>query len=529
MQVQDVERILHSFPFELSGGLRQRVLIAMAFSCNPSLLIADEPTTALDVTVQAQVLGLLRNRAVERGMSVLFITHDLAVVSQICDRAYVMYAGRIVEQGATRDILDRPRHPYTRALLRSLPEAVEPKHYLATIPGVAASAADRINGCSFRPRCALAGDDCQHKPELAAVAGDSLRKVACWRSEQDVLHDDAEQNHAGRLMQSVISDAEPLLALDNIRMRFPVGSTWLGRPRSHVNALNGVDLKIRRGETLGIVGESGCGKSTLSQVVMGLQKPSSGEVLFKNRDLSRMSSQELKKQRQDFQMVFQDPQSSLDPRMSVRALIGEPLVVAGQLSSAEIEAKVLDMAQKVGLRAEQLSRFPHQFSGGQRQRIAIARALVLEPDLVVLDEPTSALDISVQAQILNLLADLQQQMKLTYLFISHNVAVVRHFADRVAVMYLGQIVELGETRQVLENPAHPYTRALLSAVPQLDSNRDTLPQIRNTELPSNRNLPTGCFFKDRCPMADAAQCSAPIALRNLDEGHQVRCVRAALQ
>ncbi len=497
MQVQDVDRILQAFPFELSGGLRQRVLIAMAFSCNPSLLIADEPTTALDVTVQAQVLGLLRTRARMHGMSVLFITHDLAVVSQLCDRAYVMYAGRIVEQGTTRDILDRPRHPYTRALLQSLPDAAEPKHYLAAIPGTAASAADRIEGCSFRPRCALARDDCAKIPPLKTIDGNEWHKAACWRTHEEVRA--ARSILPSLRMASPAENAPVLLRLNGVQVRFPVGHTWLGRPRSHVHALNGVDLELRRGETLGIVGESGCGKSTLSQVVMGLQKPTTGEVIFNGRPLGELSTAQMKKQRRDFQIVFQDPQSSLDPRMSVEALIAEPLTVAGDVPKAEIRERVLDMAQKVGLRPEQLPRYPHQFSGGQRQRIAIARALVLKPDLVVLDEPTSALDISVQAQILNLLADLQKQMNLTYLFISHNVAVIRHFADRVAVMYLGQVMEQGGADAVFSPPYHPYTEALLSAIPIADSSISKRKVVLSGEMPSPSNPPAGCPFSTRCP------------------------------
>ena len=524
MQVQDVDRVMLSYPFELSGGLRQRVLIAMAFSCNPSLLIADEPTTALDVTVQAQVLGLLRERARERGMAVLFITHDLAVVSQLCDRAYVMYAGRIIEQGTTREVLQEPLHPYTRALLQSLPEASEPKHYLAAIPGTAASAGDRLGGCSFSPRCSLSQEQCSKLPQLLASRQSDGHKVACWRSEDAASR---SSKAPPRMMATAADggvDAAPMLSLTDVEVRFPVGRTWLGRPRSHVHALNGVSLDVRRGETLGIVGESGCGKSTLSQVVMGLQQATAGHVVFDGNDLSRQSPKALKKLRQNFQIVFQDPQGSLDPRMSVEALISEPLVVAGELPTAEIGKRVLDLAQKVGLRPEQLSRYPHQFSGGQRQRIAIARALALQPDLVVLDEPTSALDVSVQAQILNLLADLQQQMNLTYLFISHNVAVIRHFADRVAVMYLGQVVELGNARDVLERPAHPYTRALLAAVPKLEQDATLLQPSRNVELPSNRNLPTGCFFKDRCDQADNS-CSKPQMLRAMEDSRSVRCIR----
>jgi peptide/nickel transport system ATP-binding protein len=526
MQVQDAPRVMRSFPFELSGGMRQRVLIAMAFACNPKLLIADEPTTALDVTVQAQVLALLRERARERGTSVLFITHDLAVVAQLCNRVYVMYAGRIVEQGTTARVLSQPLHPYTRALLRSLPEAAEPKQPLAAIPGTAASPADALAGCAFRPRCAFAHERCTALPPLMAGAADPAQEAACWLVAEAATP--AKAATAARPIAAPAAAAAdaPLLQLRGLEMRFPAEVNWLGRPRAHVHALNGVDLEVRRGETLGVVGESGCGKTTLGQAVMRLTRPTAGRVLFGGTDIWAASGEQLAKLRRRFQIVFQDPQSSLDPRMPVGAVIAEPLAVAESLNAGARQARVRALAEQVGLRPELLARYPHEFSGGQRQRIAIARALALEPSLLVLDEPTSALDVSVQAQILNLLGELQRRLHLTYLFISHNVAVIRHIADRVAVMYLGQIVELGPAAEVLERPAHPYTRALLAAVPKLDAAAGLDAPLRNTELPSNRRLPAGCFFRERCPFA-AAGCEKPQALAPLAGGaRSVRCHRA---
>lgn len=522
MQVPDAARVMRNYPFELSGGMRQRVLIAMAFACNPKVLIADEPTTALDVTVQAQVLSLLRERARARGTSVLFITHDLAVVGALCDRVYVMYAGKVVEEGTTAGVLERPLHPYTQALLRSLPEFAEPRTPLAAIRGTVPSLAHPPRGCMFRSRCPHAADKCREDPPFTAEQGNPAHRAACWFA--NAL---AEEKGPGETKPGTVagSSGPPLLVLEGIAVRFPVGANWLGRPRGSVHALNGVDLTVFKGETLGIVGESGCGKSTLAQVIMALQRPTEGHVLFDSVDLATANEGQLRKIRRRFQVVFQDPQSSLDPRMRVWRLITEPLSVAGERSTRALRARAAELAAQVGLRPEQLDRYPHEFSGGQRQRIAIARALALSPDLVVLDEPTSALDVSVQAQILNLLMDLQQRLKLTYLFISHNVSVVHHIADRVAVMYLGQVVELGPARQVLENPAHPYTKTLIAAVPKLAGGRIAADPAAS-ELSSNTSLPEGCFFRDRC-VYRAAGCEHPQMLAQ-HEGRLVRCHRAGV-
>ena len=523
MQIPDAARIMRNYPFELSGGMRQRVLIAMAFSCNPDVLIADEPTTALDVTVQAQVLSLLRERARARGASVLFITHDLAVVGQLCDRVYVMYAGRVAEEGATGDVLSRPLHPYTRALLKSLPEFATPHSHLASIRGTVPSLVDPPPGCLFRNRCPHAQERCLEQPGLLAPAGkDGGHHAACWFLD-DLPAEGAYSDGAGTAVRA--DDAGTLLSLRHVSVGFPVGSNWFGRPRATVHALSGVHLDIRKGETLGIVGESGCGKSTLAQVIMALEPPTAGEVVFEGIDLATADAETLRKTRQKFQIVFQDPQSSLDPRMAVWRLISEPLYVAGEHRKERLKQRAAALAEQVGLRAEQLERYPHEFSGGQRQRIAIARALALNPELVVLDEPTSALDVSVQAQILNLLMDLQRNLGLTYLFISHNIQVVRHISHRIAVMYLGQIVELGAAGDILDRPSHPYTRTLLAAVPRLTGGL-AIDAPKAGELPSNTVLPEGCFYRDRCAFA-AAGCEAPQELRPLADGiRQVRCHRA---
>jgi peptide/nickel transport system ATP-binding protein len=530
MQVPDAGRVMRNYPFELSGGMRQRVLIAMAFACNPEVLIADEPTTALDVTVQAQVLALLRERAAARGTAVLFITHDLAVVAQLCSRVYVMYAGRVVEEGTTEAVLRRPLHPYTRALLGSLPEFAAPKLPLAAIGGSVPNLMQPPEGCRFRPRCPLAQRQCHTLPPLAAPDAVGGHRAACWFVER-LAHESEPLAARGAVVAAAPASLAPLVVLEGIEVRFPIGADWRGRPRGLVHALNGVDLEIRKGETLGVVGESGCGKSTLAQVIMGLQRPTRGRVVFDGVDLAAGGgAAALRRLRRRFQVVFQDPQASLDPRMRVWRVIAEPLVCAGQ-PRAGLRAQARALAEQVGLRPEQLDRYPHELSGGQRQRVAIARALSMEPDLLVLDEPTSALDVSVQAQILNLLMALQQQLGLTYLFISHNVSVVRHIADRVAVMYLGQVVELGAADEVLEQPRHPYTRTLLAAVPKLgDGGRADAPTA--AELPSKFVLPTGCFFRDRCAFrADGCEHPQALAPYGMDQvsGARalVRCHRAS--
>jgi peptide/nickel transport system ATP-binding protein len=535
MQVADPKRVVRSYPFELSGGMRQRVLLAMAFACNPQLLIADEPTTALDVTVQAQVLALLRERAAARGTAVLFITHDLAVVSQLCSRIYVMYAGQIVEYGATRDVLHHARHPYTRALLRSLPESGVPGAPLRSISGTVPSLLRPPTGCRFCSRCEMSEQRCAEPPPFIARYELPEHRAACWLAGEIAEEDPCEavspgsaSAPAGTAPAVAESDAHPsarhLVHMQGVTVRFPVGKNWRGRSAMTVHALNGIDLDIRRGETLAVVGESGCGKSTLAQLVMALLKPSEGEVRFDGMDLGGLTAERLRRARQRLQMVFQDPQASLDPRMPAWRIIAEPLQVARRLAPSKLRRRAVELAELVGIREELIERYPHEFSGGQRQRLAIARALALEPELLVLDEPTSALDVSIQAQILNLLMELQRRLRLTYLFISHNVAVVRHIADRVTVMYLGQIVEIGPAALILEHPRHPYTRQLIGAVPRLHQ------PLMGAEPPlgeprSNLRLPTGCFFRSRCARANEG-CGAAQAMRTLADGREVRCHRA---
>lgn len=415
-KITDPRRVYESFPHELSGGMRQRVMIAMAFSCSPKLIVADEPTTALDVTVQAQILSLLKERAQKTGTSVLLITHDLAVVAQLCDRVYVMYKGEFVEEGTTKDVIGNPQHVYTRALLNSLPEGKPPKSRLATV------AAAMLEGGS-----------------------------------ENVIDEPIEQ------VTRVARTGDTILQIQNAVVRYPKEYNLFGRPITFHTAVDHVTLEIKEGETLALVGESGCGKTSLANAVVGLNTLADGAILYRGKNILDHDPDT----KREIQIVFQDPQSSLDPRWPVWKIMTEPLTVGQSPSKAELRDKAASLCEMVGLEPSQIDRLPHEFSGGQRQRIAVGRALSVRPKLLVLDEPTSALDVSVQAQILNLLLDLQDQHGLTYLFISHDVAVVRHIADKVAVMYQSKVVESGESEQVLTAPTHDYTRTLMNAVPSL--------------------------------------------------------------
>jgi peptide/nickel transport system ATP-binding protein len=421
MKIQDTERVFNAYPHELSGGMRQRVMIAMAFSCQPKLIVADEPTTALDVTVQAQILNLLRERARATQTAVMLITHDLAVVAQLCDRVYVMYKGKIVEQGTTRDVIGKPQHAYTRALLNALPEGKAPKSRLETVAA-------------------------------AMIEGQAAEKVPASVRVPDLL--------PGELFGT----ATPLFEAVNATVKYPKKYNFFGRPISYQTAVDKVSVSLHEGETLSIVGESGCGKTSFANTIVGLVPLAEGELRYKGKNLRDHDEAT----RRQIQIVFQDPQSSLDPRWPIWRIMTEPVTVGKDKSRKELRETASELCAMVGLDPMAIDRLPHEFSGGQRQRIAIGRALSVHPRLLLLDEPTSALDVSVQAQILNLLLDLQEKYKLSYLFISHNVAVVRHISDRVAVMYMGKVVESGKAEQVLTKPTHEYTRTLMDAVPTLE-------------------------------------------------------------
>ncbi len=469
----DPKRRVNEYPLALSGGMKQRVMIAIALACDPGLLIADEPTTALDVTIQAQVLNMLRSLQEKMGMAILLITHDLGVVSQMAHHVAVMYAGEIVESARREDFFRNPAHPYSRKLFASLPDRQARDRSLAVIRGRVPSLVGESTGCRFAERCDLAWSSCRTIHPAWSTLGVN-HGVRCHLHAHDVEQSTA----AGR--QDAASEAAhaaahpdtdmPLLSVQDLKIYFPVRQGVFRRVAGHVKAVDGVSLSLRTGRTLALVGESGSGKTTVGRGIVQLLPLSGGSVRFGGIDLSSLSAGELRHRRRDFQIIFQDPYGSLNPRMRVLDIIEEGMIALGLGGDRKARALRVDEAlTQVGLAPEMKYRYPHEFSGGQRQRIAIARALAVEPRLIVCDEPTSALDVSVQAQILNLLRDLQNRLGIAYLFITHNMSVVEFLADEVAVMYLGRIVEQGSAENVLRNPQHDYTRALLSAVPRVDA------------------------------------------------------------
>ena len=495
--IPDPHKRLDCFPHELSGGMKQRVMIAMALACKPKLLIADEPTTALDTTIQAQVLKLMSDLQKETGMSILLITHDMGIVNQIADDICIMYAGRIAEKGSRDNILKNMAHPYTRHLMNSIPKVKDTGFILNTLPGMVSEATDYGTGCLFTERCSQAMDICK-KIDSPQYTIEPNHFTFCHLYEHGKLPQEIAMPGSIKSPERS-TENKSILSIKALRTWFPVRKGVFLRIANYIKAVDNVDLEIQKGSTLALVGESGCGKTTLGESILKLTGETQGEVIFEGLDIMKLNNTELKKIRNQMQIVFQDPMGSLSPRMTVEDIVGEGLQVHSKdMGLIERRKKTEDVLNEVGLPKSSISRYPHEFSGGQRQRIAIARALILEPRFLVLDEPTSALDVCVQAQVLNLFKELQAKRKLTYLFITHNLGVVRYMADKVAIMYLGKIVENGSTNEIFQNPKHPYTKSLLESIPDIAIRKAF--QLITGDVPSPLNPPTGCHFHPRCPI-----------------------------
>ena len=515
--IPDATRRMAEYPFQFSGGMKQRVMIAMALACEPALLIADEPTTALDVTIQAQILDLMRNLQRDKDMTILLITHDLGVVAEMADRIAVMYAGEIIETTVCDKFFNSPAHPYSKKLFAALPGGSKRGQGLAMIKGNVPSLSSKFIGCRFANRCEYAWDLCRTSvPEWNEVT--TGHKVRCHLygrdNEENVKKLFIVEKSIPRVATVLpnTTGSSVLLNVTNLKVHFPVYKGLIKSVAGSIKAVDGVSFSISQGSTLALVGESGCGKTTVGKSILQLITPTAGSVEYDGSELVGLERKKLRRKRAEFQIIFQDPYSSLNPRMRIIDILKEGMYAlnvkdnAGlrngisQLNFTSLE-KIDTLLKHVGLPPESKWRYPHEFSGGQRQRIAIARTLVVNPNLLICDEPTSALDVSVQAQILNLLKKLQKNLGISYLFITHNISVVEYLADEVAVMYLGKIVEYGSVDEVLNSPKHPYTQALLSAVPvvKLELNRKII--RLNGDLPSPANPPSGCHFHPRCPKA----------------------------
>src|SRR5215471_11972675 len=533
---------LKDYPHQLSGGLRQRVMIAMALSCEPKLLIADEPTTALDVTIQAQILKLLDDLKSRLGMAMLLITHDMGVIAGHADRVNVMYAGRIVETAETDELFATMHHPYTQALLASIPRlSQDASQRLLNIPGLPPDLANPPGGCRFAARCSRATDKCRSdEPPLTGQTSEHL--YACWHPVDgplDAATSDgakhavtvskprtAAEEQAFSTSPGQVLRGSPLLEVRNLVKEYPVTSgAILQRKSGAVHAVSDVSFTINAGETFGLVGESGCGKTTIGKMIVALERPNSGKVLLAGREVSALRGNDLRRNRKDLQLMFQDPYSSLDPRMRVGAIIREPLAIQKMGSREDQQKRVYELLDEVGLPRNAVERYPHEFSGGQRQRIGLARALTLNPRVIVADEPVSALDVSIRAQVLNLMKRLQADHGLTYIVISHDLAVVKYMADRIGVMYLGKLVEMGSADDIYQRAAHPYTAGLIATIPVPDPEAAKAARGEGIqgELPSPVHPPSGCRFRTRCPYAQDLCVEQEPPLRAFGPGHVAAC------
>lgn len=512
VRIPDRENFLQYYPHQLSGGMKQRIVIAIALAKSPDLLIADEPTTALDVTTQAQVLSLIKDLNRQLGMAILLISHDLGVVQQMADKVAVMYAGHIVETADKKAFFKEPLHPYSTQLFASLPEHTSKDHELATIPGQVPALDQLFPLCRFKSRCEKVFSVCeQDKPKMLALNtnqtvrchwydNDVMRKIPT-RLSLKVLQTPADQTHKVQEKANSIEDEKIILKVENLKVYFPIQKGIFKRTVGYVKAVDDVSFVLPEGKTLAIVGESGCGKTTVGKAISRLVKSHAGAVYFEENNILSFSEQKMRNLRSHFQMIFQDPYSAMDPRFRVQDIILEGMIALKIGSdTTERQDRVNHLLEQVGLSEKMKNRYPHQLSGGQRQRVAIARALAVGAELIICDEPTSALDVSVQAQILNLLRSLQNDLVISFVFITHNIAVVNYLADYVAVMYLGKIVEYGPASEVLANPKHPYTKVLLASVPSLHNPNQSFETVKG-EIPSPSNPPPGCHFSPRCPQA----------------------------
>ncbi|MDE2859813.1 MAG: ABC transporter ATP-binding protein [Chloroflexota bacterium] len=574
----DPEKVAERYPHELSGGMQQRVVIAMALITNPELLILDEPTTGLDVTTEAVILDLIRGLMADRDTAVIYITHNLGVVAQLCERVLVLYAGEIMEEAPVEQLYAAPRHPYSLGLLNSVPRLGQSKtdSRLHSISGNPPALTELTRGCVFAERCDFVIDKCRaEKPPLEQL-GDG-RAVRCFRWEEVTVYrhpksnapsvprptgDDSEASRRGgpahrdrlppiamgglrgvekntsplqrgvrdeeRVLQKDDRDTDTLMRVTDLKKHFPVARSlgdWLrGKKPAPIRAVDGVNLTLGAGQTLGLVGESGSGKTTLSRLIIGLQERTGGQLELLGMDIRNSVRERSPDVLSKLQMVFQNPQNSLNPYLSVRQALRRPLVKLRGMTPARAEAEVAQLLRRVNLREDYADRFPAELSGGEKQRVAIARAFASDPDLIICDEPVSALDVSVQSAVLNLLARLQEEHGTAYLFISHDLAVVGYLSDVIAVMYLGQLFEVGTASDLFQPPYHPYTEALVSAIPVADPHHKAERMLLYDVLPSAQRLPSGCRFHTRCPRKIGAVCEEETPpWREVDAGHAIRC------